>query len=237
MKGLELILQINNMSFKDLADKLNLSRQNVSMWVSGGRKIPKKYLGTLSETFGVPEEYFQKELKEIDELKIQKMIMENSIVEEEYEDTIIDEDTGDEIPITRTYVDSSLLGHISYLQYQIDEKNLSIKISHLLEKCFEAEDDLDNGLYKADALLRKFDSLISVYTSKKVNSNTVDDVFRAIKLAYNLEFGTRSGSDEKFVQQIVELIKIHDEEKKKEWEEDFELIKEFYPELDDNKDE
>lgn len=72
MLGLEYVLAIYNMQHIDLADKLGIKKQNINMWIKGKQKISQKYLPTLSEMFGIEEQYFQKDLDEIDKLVIQK---------------------------------------------------------------------------------------------------------------------------------------------------------------------
>lgn len=72
MIGLEYILSLYNMQHIDLAEKLGIRKQNINMWIKGKQKIPKKYLPVLNELFGINEEYFQKELSEIEKLEIQK---------------------------------------------------------------------------------------------------------------------------------------------------------------------
>lgn len=62
MIGLEMLLKIENISFKELADRLGITKQNVSMWISGGRKIPKKYLPILCKMFNCSEDYIQNEV-------------------------------------------------------------------------------------------------------------------------------------------------------------------------------
>lgn len=79
MRGLEFILQLDDMPFKELADKLGITKQNISMWASGKREIPKKYLPALSKMFNFPEEYFQKELTDLDKLNIQKYKLESEV--------------------------------------------------------------------------------------------------------------------------------------------------------------
>jgi len=81
MKGLEFILKFNNMSFTDLAEKLGITKQNISMWMSGNRKIPKKYVNTLSEIFNVDKEYLTKEIDLIDGLNIQSKLYEKEAKE------------------------------------------------------------------------------------------------------------------------------------------------------------
>lgn len=73
MIGLKYILKLYNATQQELADKLQFKRQNIDAWFQGKRNIPKKHLLQLSELFNVPEEYFQKELTELDKLKLQKL--------------------------------------------------------------------------------------------------------------------------------------------------------------------
>lgn len=72
MNGLNFILNLYDMQYIKLANILGINKQNITMWVKGKQKIPKKYLSTLEEIFNVDKEYFTKELTEIDKLEIQK---------------------------------------------------------------------------------------------------------------------------------------------------------------------
>lgn len=83
MIGLELILNLKKMSFKDLADRLGITKQNISMWISTERKIPKKYLQQLEEILNIPKEYYQKEIVEIDKLQIEKLVLEKCDLEDD----------------------------------------------------------------------------------------------------------------------------------------------------------
>lgn len=56
----------------ELAEKLGIKKQNINLWIKGKQNIPKKYLPVLKETFGVEEEYFSKELSDVEKLEIQK---------------------------------------------------------------------------------------------------------------------------------------------------------------------
>jgi hypothetical protein len=77
MIGLEYIIKINNTTFKSVGDLLNIRKQNAQLWCSNDRKIPKKYLPILSQEFEIPIEYLQKELTDIDKLKLQKIKLVN----------------------------------------------------------------------------------------------------------------------------------------------------------------
>lgn len=72
MVGLEYILSLFNMQHIDLAEKLGIKKQNINLWIKRKQNIPKKYLPILSELFGIEEEYFIKELTEVEKLEIQK---------------------------------------------------------------------------------------------------------------------------------------------------------------------
>lgn len=79
MIGLEYILHLYETPHMELANKLNIKKQNINLWIKGKQKIPKKYLPVLSEMFHLDAAYFQKELSEIDKLQIQKEKLEREL--------------------------------------------------------------------------------------------------------------------------------------------------------------
>lgn len=72
MIGLEYILGLFNMQHIELAERLGIKKQNINLWIKRKQNIPKKYLPILSELFSIEEEYFIKELTEVEKLEIQK---------------------------------------------------------------------------------------------------------------------------------------------------------------------
>lgn len=60
------------MQHMELAERLGIRKQNINLWIKGKQNVPKKYLPTLKEIFGVEEEYFIKELSDVEKLEIQK---------------------------------------------------------------------------------------------------------------------------------------------------------------------
>ena len=58
MNGLKFIRTRCNISLSELADILDVSRQQVSAWENGAKPISQKRLGQLSKYFGVDEKYF-----------------------------------------------------------------------------------------------------------------------------------------------------------------------------------
>lgn len=103
MIGLEYILNLYNMQHIELADKLGIKKQNINLWIKGKQKISKKYLPVLEDLFNIKQEYFNKELTEIDKLEIQKEKLKkdlNPVITEHYEKFLIGEDEGfKEVPI------------------------------------------------------------------------------------------------------------------------------------------
>lgn len=72
IKGLEYILALYDMQHIELAEKLGIKKQNINMWIKGKQNISKKYLPVLEELFNIKQEYFNKDIDEIDKLEIQK---------------------------------------------------------------------------------------------------------------------------------------------------------------------
>ena len=58
MNGLKFIRTRCNISLNELADILDVSRQQVSAWENGVKPISQKRLNQLSKYFGVDEKYF-----------------------------------------------------------------------------------------------------------------------------------------------------------------------------------
>lgn len=72
MIGLAYILNVYTMTQVELAERLGIKKQNITLWLKGRQPISKKYLPILEELFHLPSEYFNRELTEIEQLEIQK---------------------------------------------------------------------------------------------------------------------------------------------------------------------
>lgn len=77
MIGLEYLLDINNMQSKQLAKMLGVGKATVSSWINKKRLISTKHYEKLKEIFKVPEEYFQREISELDQIELQKIKIDN----------------------------------------------------------------------------------------------------------------------------------------------------------------
>lgn len=87
----------------ELAERLGIKKQNINLWIKRKQNIPKKYLPILKEMFGIEEEYFTKELTEVEKLEIQKEKLKRDLkpVIKNYEQQFMIGDMNDiiEVPI------------------------------------------------------------------------------------------------------------------------------------------
>lgn len=70
MIGLEYLLKIYDIQHMELAEKLGIKKQNITMWIKGKQKIPEKHMPIMQEIFGVHESQISCEISEMG-----KMIM------------------------------------------------------------------------------------------------------------------------------------------------------------------
>lgn len=137
MIGLEYILSLYNMQHIELAQILGIKKQNINLWIKGRQNIPKKYLPLLEEKFGVKQEYFVRELSEIEKLEIQKEKLKKELkpVIKQYENklSIGEENTLVEVPV--------------YDKEEINSIDRTIEKANLLSKFKEAMDMVDSNPY------------------------------------------------------------------------------------------
>lgn len=139
MIGLEYICKLFDKSYKDLAKDLDISPKTLNDWVKQRRKIPQKYLPQLSKIFHLKEEYFQKELTNVEKLQIQRTKIDQEAEFEEIEVTEID-DEGNEYTYTHLY---SPQEYISDFLYYEEHKEQVIED---VRKLIDQEDQLINRM-------------------------------------------------------------------------------------------
>ncbi len=189
MIGLEYVLKLWNITQQELADKLNIKRQNIDAWIRGKRKIPQKHIKSLIEIFnGVSEEYFQKELTEIDKINIQKIKVFNEAKEIEYEDIVRDE-TGKQITVTKIYTD---LSEIMSLELQRNEIVLIKKISNQMK---------DNS-----ELIEIYEKLAKIIKHGGIDISTINHILDGM-INYEHDFMGRPKYESDFTKAITKLIK------------------------------
>lgn len=137
MIGLEYILSLYNMQHIELAEKLGIKKQNINLWIKGKQNIPKKYLPILEEIFGTKQEYFMKELNEIEKLEIQKEKLKKDLkpVIKKHEQQFLIGEANDlvEVPI--------------YDKEEINTMERTIEKAKLISRFKEAMDIVDNNPY------------------------------------------------------------------------------------------
>lgn len=137
MIGLEYILSLYNMQHIELAEKLGIKKQNINLWIKGKQSIPKKYLPVLEELFGTKQEYFMKELNEIEKLEIQKEKLKKDLkpVIKKHEQQFLIGEANDlvEVPI--------------YDKEEINTMERTIEKAKLISRFKEAMDIVDDNPY------------------------------------------------------------------------------------------
>ncbi|MFW2501968.1 helix-turn-helix domain-containing protein [Clostridium diolis] len=137
MIGLEYILGLYNMQHIELAEKLGIKKQNINLWIKGKQRIPKKYLPILEELFGTKQEYFMRELNEIEKLEIQKDKLKKDLnpVIEEYEEQFLIGEVNDivQVPV--------------YDKEEINKMERTIEKAKLISRFKEAMEIVDDNPY------------------------------------------------------------------------------------------
>lgn len=135
--GLEYILNLYNMQHVELAEKLGIKKQNINMWIKRKQNIPKKYLPILAELFGLEQNYFSKDLTEIDKLEIQKEKIKKDLK-----------------PVIKKHEQQFMIGEINDIVevpvYDKEEMNTierSIEKAKLVSRFKKALDIVDNNPY------------------------------------------------------------------------------------------
>ena len=135
MIGLEYILNLYNMQHIELAEKLGIKKQNINMWIKRKQNIPKKYLPTLEKIFGIDQEYFSKELDEIEKLEIQKQKLKMDLK-----------------PVIKKYNQQFSIGEVNdftetpvYDKEEINAMERSIEKAKLISRFKAAMDVVDNN--------------------------------------------------------------------------------------------
>lgn len=137
MIGLEYILGLYDMQHIELAEKLGIKKQNINLWIKGKQKIPKKYLPILQDIFGLNQEFFIKELNDIEKLEIQKEKLKKELK-----------------PVIKKHEQQFMIGEINdlvqvpvYDKEEINSIERSIEKTKLIARFREAMEIVDNNPY------------------------------------------------------------------------------------------
>lgn len=131
MIGLEYILDIYGMQHIELAEKLDIKKQNINLWIKGKQNISKKHLPTLENIFGIEAKYFSKELTELEKLEIQKEKLKRDlqpvIMKHEEQFLIGEENNLVEVPV----YDKE---EINQIEHDIEKAKLIKKFRNMINK-------------------------------------------------------------------------------------------------------
>ncbi|MBY6795171.1 hypothetical protein HYH85_02610 [Clostridium botulinum] len=142
MIGLQFLINIYGFKNKDIAEKLEISPVTVHDWIKGKRKIPQQRINELKNVFKyIPQKYFQKELTEIDKLKIQNTKLHREMCSEERIEQMCnkerDRDRDREIEIELEESDLLLIeveNKLEYLELQEAMKFVKENIDNMSKK-------------------------------------------------------------------------------------------------------
>lgn len=145
MRGLTYIRKdIFHMTVSWLATEMSISRQGVTDWESNRSKMSNDRLEALEKIFGVSQKWYNKEIDEIDKLKIDNEVL-NNIISTTLYDNIKTYDDVDmsklNVRFEETTVDFDKILKIQdisirnqYVIKQIDENNKKIELFEVIER-------------------------------------------------------------------------------------------------------
>lgn len=232
MIGLEYICNLFNKQYKDVAEELGISPQAINSWIKGKRMIPKAQLPRLSKIFNIPEKYFRMKLTELHKLEIQMIRLENEWIEEEYEDTMVNEETGEEMTVTRVMTDHGQEMHMEVLRLEIEERKMINRIEQTINKELHyyeelTESNFHDNISETHDLLRIYKLFVETIENKYITKHTLINLLKAMNLQKDKIFD--SGE---FTNKIANEIKQEEDRVTKNAEEWMEKVKEFN-EIDD----
>ena len=185
MIGLEFALETHKITSTQLSKKLGITKQNISMWISGERKIPKKYLLTLEELLFVQRDKLQVRLSEVDKLNIMSTIYNGIGARDGNQEMIL--------------AAANLYGLTDILE-----------VKEQVDKLF---DDYCHDFVEGDTILDILENIAIIINLKKINSNTLADMLSAI--LYNMKSKTEKNDlyIETFDKRDIPKFKIDFEKK------------------------
>ena len=221
MNNLDNIREIFNLTLEDVANMLNIKKQSVSEW-SKNNKIPEKRIKELSELLNIPEEYFNKEISEVDKIKLQNIKLEQDIKNSifEYEREIYDNETDETITTISDIAYNKDLERLYEINnIKINKLNLLKKIDTIISK-YNNEEGNELILDKSyeEVFIDIFNRLANVVDAQEQDFSILYYILRALELTSSLEninkyigkeYPERGNitDENKYVQQIVNIIK------------------------------
>lgn len=206
MIGLEHIVKEFHLEYKEVAESIGISSQTIQDWLKGRRKIPKKRLEQLSNYFGLPEKYFQKELsyKEKDEIALHYL---ESISREI--DLPVFNENGE---VVGFYKSASLEDEIRYLKGNLENRKKKNDVLAELETLLDNDEE-----HNEKPLLSSTTSIDTINKTIKIMQDTdVSNLFEVMVhlLSDKNEFGGKITTQfapkyRDFAKDFLSLLKKH----------------------------
>lgn len=190
MRGLTYIRKdIFHMTVSGLAKKISISRQGITDWESNRSKMSMDRLDLLEKIFGISKKWYDKEIDEIDKLKIDNEVLNNIISTNLYNDiTIYDNVDLSRIGIRfeKTTADFDKILKIEdisernkYVIEQIKENNKKIELFEIIEKLKLKGENFDNNV----TIFNMYINCLSMFDKITDKIKTEDKEIQDIKFA------------------------------------------------------
>lgn len=193
MIGLAYLCSLNNISYSELAEKLNISKATVSNWISGRRNISEKYYLDLTYIFNVPDEWFSKELSKTDELRLQKLYLDNKLAEKEFE---IEPDN---------LVDKKMM-----MDFYIYKKEILNNIDNFLKTKFneyvENSNRISDGAIEGYIDLLIFKQLLDLLQKNNINKTTIGCVLTEMFNANDKQAQNTNDKNKMMLKLMIEVL-------------------------------
>lgn len=145
MRGLTYIRKdVFHMTVSWLANEISISRQGITDWESNRSKMSTDRLEVLEKIFGVSQKWYDKEIDEIDKLKIDNEVLNNIISTNLYDNIKIYDDVDiskSNVRFEETTADFDKILRIKditkrnqYVIKQIEENNKKIELFEVIER-------------------------------------------------------------------------------------------------------
>ena len=221
MIGLKYLMDLHNIKSKQLAEMLGVGKATVSSWINKKRLISTKHYEKLKEIFKVPEEYFQREISELDKLKLQQIKLENDTFEYTYTDVIWDNETQQEIEVEQVGTNIPY-EYMEMLDLDIREKELFNNLNNLIAKRTNNSENEWDYIGRKAYILEIFETLVEIMDKEYIPDKRVKNVLDSIKIAK----GNRLANS-LFVKKLSVVIKEQMMRDKKTEEENIKAAKEL----------
>lgn len=183
--GFEYICNKFGINYSDLAGELNITKQNISAWVTGKREIPEKYLPMLEEKFKISKDFFRMYLTKVDELLIdrQKLTNESKHLAKENKRIIKDSD-GQDHTIMNIIYPKDIQEQLNFINECIRIEKSVLRYRSIIEKYSVYNNNIEKGIEGSI-----IDIACDLIESPQLNKDKLHAVLTGFCLYYGLEEG------------------------------------------------